>query len=131
MFLVIRLNSLTGVGLDRPNVTGPIYPATRTYSAWFNTASFQANALGTFGNAGRNLIEGPRAVNFDSGLVRTFKMPFKDTQKLVFRAEAFNTFNHTNLLSSGLHASVTAPLFGTINAANTPRILQLALKYDF
>jgi hypothetical protein len=124
-------NSLTGVGLDRPNVIGPLYPAKRTYTAWFNSASFQANALGTFGNAGRNPIEGPGEINLDAGLVRTFPMPFKETQNLVFRAEAFNIFNHTDLLSSGLHTSVTAPLFGTINAANTPRILQLALKYVF
>jgi hypothetical protein len=47
-----------------------------------------------------------------------------------FRAEAFNIFNHATT-SGGFHTAMNDPLFGTINAANDPRIIQLSLKYKF
>jgi hypothetical protein len=127
-------NSLTGVSLDRPNVVGPLYPSSRSFASWFKPSAFQANALGTFGNAGRNLIVGPDQIDLDMSLVRAFHMPFREAHKLEVRAEAFNIMNHANMNTStagSLHTSLTDPLLGTITAAADPRILQFALKYIF
>jgi hypothetical protein len=48
---------------------------------------------------------------------------------VLFRAEAFNLFNHTNL--SNPNGTETAAAFGTITGAGSGRILQFALKLEF
>ena len=124
--------SLTGVGLDRPNVVGNYQLSNADFSHWFNPAAFQANALGTFGNAGHNIMLGPKTVSVDMGLVREFTV--HEAMKLEFRGEAFNIINHANMdmsTSSSLHNSLSDPLFGSITGAADPRILQLALKFKF
>jgi hypothetical protein len=52
-----------------------------------------------------------------------------ERQRLQFRAEAFNLFNHANLGSPG--TSLNSPSFGVISTASDPRIVQLALKLIF
>jgi hypothetical protein len=52
-----------------------------------------------------------------------------DGMSALFRAEAFNVFNHTNF--SQVNNSLTSPGFGTITAAADPRIVQLGLKFVF
>jgi hypothetical protein len=47
----------------------------------------------------------------------------------LFRAEAFNVFNHTNL--NNPNGTYTAAAFGTITGAGAARILQFALKFEF
>ena len=58
-------------------------------------------------------------------------MPWSDNQKLQFRAEGLNVFNHTNFSPPG--ASLLAPgTFGDISSdVNGPREFQLGLKYSF
>ena len=127
--------SLTGVNLDRPNVVGNYQLSNASFNHWFNPGAFQANALGSFGNAGHNIMLGPKTVNFDMGLVREFGV--REAMRLEFRGEAFNVINHANMdmtiPSSGtnLHNQVSDPLFGSITGAADPRILQLALKLKF
>jgi hypothetical protein len=47
----------------------------------------------TFGNAGRNVLNNPRRLNWDAGLLKT--LPLSEAVSLQFRAEAFNLFNAT------------------------------------
>ena len=50
-----RDNSLTGIGLDRPNyVGGSLYANATDPRVFLNSAAFQQNANGTFGNLGRD-----------------------------------------------------------------------------
>ena len=62
---------------------------------WFNTAAFAFPAPGTFGNAGRNILEGPGYQNVNASLVKNTALT--ERFNLQFRAEAFNLFNHPNL----------------------------------
>ena len=127
-----RDNSLTGVGLDRPNVVGDYALSSRTFARWFNPSAFTPNTTGTFGNAGRDVILGPKTVNFDVGLVRLFTI--HEAVKLEFRGEAFNILNHANLdttVTNTIRTSLNDPAFGSITGAADPRILQLALKLLF
>jgi hypothetical protein len=120
-------NSLTGVGLDRPNVTGNPYVRDTHTLQWLKASAFTANASGTFGNAGRNSLEGPGYVDLDLALIRKFKLwEFGDLQ---FRAEAFNALNHTNFMNPV--ATINQSTFGRILTSNDPRILQLAGKFTF
>jgi len=50
--------------------------------------------------------------------------------KLVFRAEAFNIFNHAEFRPPAA-ISVLSGAFGQIGGTYAPRILQLALKVTF
>jgi hypothetical protein len=120
--------SLTGLGLDRPNVVGSAASSSQTLSQWFNTAAFQRQAAGTFGNAGRNLVRGPGAWNVDMAISRSF--PVRENIKLNVRWEMFNAFNHTRFNNPGTNLN-SATTFGIINSAQDPRIMQLAAKILF
>ena len=65
--------------------------------------------------------------NLDCGLFRNF--PIRERLKIQFRAESFNLFNHPTF--NNPNASVSASTFGTITAAGSPRVMQLALKATF
>jgi hypothetical protein len=63
-----------------------------------NPGAFAAPRGLTFGNAGRNVLNNPQRWNFDMAMQRNFGLRFLhlgDSTALLFRAEAFNVFNHT------------------------------------
>lgn len=94
---------------------------------WFNTAAYTTNALGTFGNSGRNSLIGPSYTSLNMGLHKNFA--FNEDVKLQFRFEAFNALNNVNLNLP--NATVGSSTFGRITTAQDPRILQLALRLSF
>jgi hypothetical protein len=122
-------NSLTGVGLDRPNMVAGTDPYIRNTSSrlWLNAAAFVANPIGTFGNAGAYSLEGPGYVDLDLGLSRNFRL--RESVRLEVRFEDFNSLNHANF--SNPSATLTSGQFGRITSALAPRILQFALKLTF
>ncbi|MFN7938676.1 MAG: TonB-dependent receptor [Bryobacteraceae bacterium] len=127
-----RDNSFSGVGADRADIIGnPEISGDRqrgdVINRYFNIDAFTFNAVGTFGTAGRNILRGPGNANVDTGLFK--QIAIKDTHRLQFRAEAFNLFNRVNLGQPNANRSAAA--FGRITAAGTPRVIQLALKYQF
>ena len=112
---------------DRPNVVGNADVSRRTPDRWFNTSAFAFPAFGSFGNAGRNILEGPGFKNFNASLLKTTKL--KEGLDLQFRAEAFNLFNHPNFnLPDNFLGS---PTFGQILSAQSPRHIQFGLKLLF
>ena len=148
-------NSLTSINQsnnDRPNqvlanvfATNPICNNGATPCVqWFNPAAFQPNALGTFGNLGRNAVRGPHNVTADFALSRIFKI--NERYSVQARAEAFNVFNHANfvgaispaggttypIFSNGVNPNnLSSSSFGRIPSAFDPRIIQFALKFYF
>ena len=108
----------------------------RTQATWFNTCAFVDPAAGSFGNTGRNTIEGPGYTEWDFSVFKFFK-PTERTN-LEFRAEFFNLPNHTNFLfaASGPQngnnsTALGTPQFGSLTAARAPRQIQFALKFSF
>jgi hypothetical protein len=120
-----------GAGFDRPNTTGVSpYISGGTPSRWWNVAAFTPNAPGTFGNAGRNSLIGPRIFTVDFSAHKEFRMPYRENHMLQFRLEAFNALNHP--VWGTPNANVTSSGFGTITGtAVSMRQLQMALKYSF
>ncbi len=126
-------NSFSGVGADRADYIGG--PATldsgRSHGAmitqYFNTSVFVKNALGTFGNSGKNILRAPRFFGTDVGLLKSNRITERVSTQ--FRAEFFNVFNHVNF--NGPSANLSSASFGQITSAGDPRILQLALKLQF
>jgi hypothetical protein len=125
-------NSGTVVGENpiRANYTGqPVFGAgTRTTDAWFNPAAFATPAAYTFGSAGRNTVYGPAMETMDVALVRSFAI--REMLHMEFRAEAFNSLNHSNWGTP--NRFVNTPQFGTITEASTPgREFQLSARLSF
>jgi hypothetical protein len=120
--------SILGFGAnDRPNVVGDPNTGGHSTSRWFNTAAFAFPPPGRFGNAGRNILEGPGYSNVNVSLVKNTALT--ERLNLQFRAEAFNLFNHPNFnLPDNFLGS---PTFGRITSARDPRHLQFGLKLLF
>jgi hypothetical protein len=102
----------------------------------FNTCAFADPPLGSFGNVGRNTIQGPGYRDWDCSIFKNFRTSEKTT--LEFRSEFFNVLNHTNFLfaqpgpQSGNNATILGtPQFGFETAARDARKIQFALKFSF
>jgi hypothetical protein len=94
---------------------------------WFNTAAFAMPAFGTFGNAGRNILEGPGYANVNLGVIK--HLPLGGRARLQLRAEAFNLLNRVNYdLPDGF---VGSPTFGSILSAGPPRRCQFGARVLF
>jgi hypothetical protein len=140
---------------QRPNVTGqPFYlsSATAPGGRVFNAAAFTTPSLNVQGDLQRNTLRGFGAWQEDVALRRSF--PISDNVKLLFRAEAFNVFNHPlfgdpgtndsrNLLTNqffGISSHTLADSLGgggadggfsSLYQIGSPRSLQFALKLQF
>jgi hypothetical protein len=117
---------LGGVTTNRADVVAPItYP--KTINQWFSTASFARPAALQWGNAQRNIVVGPGRNNWNMALFKAFQ--FTERAKLEFRAETFNTFNHTQWQNP--NTAVDNGNFGKITNTYSPRNLQLGAKISF
>jgi hypothetical protein len=96
-----------------------------------NPISAAANWLpmyaGTVGSRAAVRLAG--STNFDIAAAKTFQLPF-ERQRLQFRAEAFNAFNHANFLNPSLDAS-SPSTFGEYTQDAGPRVIQFGLRYEF
>jgi hypothetical protein len=126
-------NSNTGISQlgfganDRPNAIGKPVLANPTPQEWFNTAAFTTPPYGHFGNAGRNILNGPGMQAVNVSLVKN--TPIAERCDVQFRTEFFNALNHTNLnLPDNFLGS---PTFGQVVSAQDPRRIQFALKLLF
>jgi len=139
---------------SRPNVVGNPNGHPCVTGTLFNTCAFATNTVvGSFGDAGRNIIQGPGTQNWDISLFKIF--PISEQKRLEFRAEFFNAFNHydpefdnpgsfnTNIATQhGLDETALETgcangntnsncAFGFAQAAHDPRFIQFALKFYF
>jgi hypothetical protein len=112
---------------DRPHVLRDPALETPAPERWFDTTAFIRPARGTFGNAGRNIVEGPGVQTINAALVKNTSLSERAT--LQFRAEAFNLLNRTNYdQPDNFYGS---PSFGAVLSAGQPRRLQFGVKLLF
>jgi hypothetical protein len=122
---------------NRPNLVAPVtYP--NDVAQFFSTASFAydtavcATQLCSFGSAPKNAVLGPSRTNLDTSLFKDFsgiKWWNPEGATLEFRAETFNTFNHTQF--NNISTTYGSSNFGAITSAYDPRVIQLGLKFMF
>ncbi|HEV2351559.1 MAG TPA: TonB-dependent receptor [Terriglobia bacterium] len=115
--LAIRPDKVPGT-----SITGP-----KTINEWFNTSAFSAPQYGYFGNAGPGSILGPGTINFDMAVSKDFHIGEHLTSQL--RGEFFNAFNHANFNS--ISTSLGSGAFGQVTGAADPRIIEIALRFQF
>jgi len=114
----------------------------QTVTRYFNPAVFCAPpAVGDgtgFGNSGVGIVRGPGQANFDFSITKDTQI--REGQRLQFRTEFFNLFNHpqfaiptgaAGINNQTLYSSNTN-LFGVITGTSVnPRLIQFALRYQF
>ncbi len=127
-------NSRTAFGADRPDLIGdPFLDTGRSrgdlINRYFNGAAFQANAIGAFGNYGRNVLIGPGTANVDFTVNKNFPISER-LGKVQVRFEFFNLFNRPTLGTPGGSLANPAQL-GRIVSAGPGRIIQFGAKYTF
>lgn len=101
-------------------------------SSTSSAAVLPAGAVGGgtgFGNVGGGSVLGPGQVNFDMSLAKQFRV--RESQTLLFRAEFFNTFNHAQFQIPALNSSASTGFGAITGLVASPRVIQLALKYEF
>jgi hypothetical protein len=128
-------------GSLRADVTGePITLGNPSAQQWFNTAAFCspsstsgttntcANPNGTaFGDAGRNIIQGPGEVLVDMSLSKTITI--KESRALELRFQAANVFNFIDY--SSINTIVNSLQFGQVTSAAATRRVTLIARFRF
>jgi Carboxypeptidase regulatory-like domain len=127
----------TGTG-NRPNRVCDGALDNPTIDHWFDTSCFVAvaDATGTYGDAGRNIIRGPGSFNIDASLIKNTKIGHATTE---IRIEAFNVLNHPQF--GNPNTTIGNAAVGTISAmlsspscslcGTTERQVQIGLKVRF
>jgi hypothetical protein len=95
---------------------------------WLNAAAFADPAQFTRGNESRNDLHAPPFKDMDFNATKDFSV--FESLKLIFKAEMFNIFNHTNYGTPS--NTVGSNGFGQILSANGQgRLIQFGLKVQF
>jgi trimeric autotransporter adhesin len=126
-------------GSLRANITGePVSLSSPSALEWFNTAAFCAPALtstagcvnssGTsFGDAGRNIIQGPGQISLDMSLGKTITI--KESRALELRLQAANVFNFVQF--SSINTVVNSLTFGEVTSAAATRRITVIARFRF
>ena len=120
------------VGNPKANI-----PMNPTEVQVLNPSAFAVPAAYTYGNEKTNPYTSAAYFNLDMSLFRTFHVGLGESRFFEFRAEAFNLFNNVQfgVPNTSLNAPLDSagnPTFGTVNSQqNAPRVLQLALKFNY
>ena len=134
-----QLLNLGSNRVSRPNrlSNGALPAGQRSVNDWFNLNAFEELQTSpsipgfvpnqAFGNSGVGIIRAANLVTADFSLAKEFRVTERHTFQ--FRAEFFNSMNHTNL---GIPNITIGPGFGQITTTATPaRQIQFGLKYRF
>ncbi len=113
---------------NRPNVSGDV-TYTRSITEWFDTSVFSSPAVGAWGNLEKNSVTGPGQHNWNLSLFKSVLLNEARGSRLEFRAETFNTFNHTQFNAVGSNYSNAD--FGQVTSVYDPRTIQLGMKLYF
>jgi hypothetical protein len=124
---------LGGGYTNRPDIVGKMHYL-KKQSEWFDTSVFAdpipAWAGGVnqgFGNTRKDAALGPGRLDFNTSLYKTFVI--KEGISFKFRAESFNTFNHTEF--NGVSSSFGGGNFGSVTSTWDPRVLELGGQLKF
>jgi hypothetical protein len=81
----------------------------------------------SFGDAGRNVIEGPRQVTFDMNLNKIITI--KESRALELRIQAANVFNTAHFTS--INTVVNSLTYGEVTSVGSMRRITLLARFRF
>jgi hypothetical protein len=133
-------------GSLRANTTGaPVSLSNPTTLEWFDTAAFCspssqfgsstpgsgstcANPSGSsFGDAGRNIVEGPGQITFDMNLAKIITI--KESRALELRIQAANVFNTAHF--TAIDTIVNSLTYGQVTSVGNMRRITLLARFRF
>jgi hypothetical protein len=82
---VTQTGGIFGGFSQRPNVVAGVNPYCSNYSVptcQFNAAAFQVTAPGVFGNAGRNILRGPKFSQLDASIFKNTRLTERTSLQL-------------------------------------------------
>ncbi|MGA7239075.1 MAG: TonB-dependent receptor, partial [Bryobacteraceae bacterium] len=126
--LLTSITKGTGIsGQLRPEVVGPLYPATPGYA--FNIDAFSSSLipLGQYGNAGRDIITGPTQFSMSGSASRTLRLG--ERKNLDIRFDATNLLNH--FAYTGYNMTVGTTQFGLPLGAVAARSFNMTARFHF
>ncbi|HZS51148.1 MAG TPA: TonB-dependent receptor [Bryobacterales bacterium] len=136
--IITSSTSLNAPGLtNRPNQVAPVKILGNVGPGqyWFTASSFANPPALTFGNVGRNILNGPRLFNIDFSLLRRFRIT--ERVHMEFTASAFNLSNtpwfdrpDTNLQDAAFGQVTTAQGNQAVKV-NMNRSMQGSLRLTF
>jgi hypothetical protein len=109
------------------NTAGATQVERRQLINCYDPSAFPLPALFTFGNAGRNILRGPKFQSTDLSFMKNIIL--RGDTRLQIRVEMFNVFNNVNY--GNPNASIDSTAFGRITSAGSMRQLQLGGKLIF
>lgn len=126
---------ISGFSANRPNLVPDQNPNSgpKTTTAWLNASAFQRitpdpnSPVQQFGTARRNIVQRPGYADWDFSAFKNITVA--EGKEFQFRAEFFNFLNHPNFLLPD--SDISSPTFNQILVAQSPRLIQLALKFQF
>jgi len=120
------------VGLVRTDTTGNgnLPSGQRTPNLWFDITKFPVPTCYCFGNAGKNILDGPGERTADLSVRKVFDIT--ERWRLEFRAEFFNAFNHPVFAQPDTYITDGPGSAGVITSTVLPqRQIQFGLKLQF
>lgn len=121
------LGTASAVG-QRPNYTGaPLYIDGPDSTKHLNPLAFARPAPGQLGTLGKGTVRGVPINNVDFSMAKNWR--YKERYGFQFRAEFFNVLNHPNFV--GFDTDIRNSTFGTLNATQGAREIQLGIKFNF
>jgi hypothetical protein len=124
-----NFNAFAGFGTQRPNrlFNPELSSSERGTAQFFDIRAFAIAPQFTIGNSSRNPVRGPDYRNADIALIK--RSYINERMNVEFRAEVFNLTNTPPL--GAPNVVLGTPGFGSITSAGDPRVVQLALKFNF
>jgi hypothetical protein len=127
----------------------PLYPDNQTINNWFNAAAFRVPGcpdnnpvcdspanVGSFGNAGVNILSTPAMKNIDLALMKEFRLAERST--LRFQTTFSNAFNHPNfgypdpdISSPDTVGTITSTNGNYLSGSSTSRVINFSLRLQF
>ena len=145
---VTQTGGIFGGFSNRPNVVPGVDPYCSNYSVptcQFNAAAFQVVPAGSFGNAGRNILRGPKFAQVDASLFKNTRLTERTSLQL--RLEVYNLFNFANYADPsgglvcagsvgqcdafGVSTSTVGNQLGGLLGFGGPRQIQLSARFIF
>jgi hypothetical protein len=133
----------SGLAFPDRTCSGVLPSDQRSPRHWFDSTCFPTHTPTTFvdpvtgkstlinvqGNSRPNIMVGPHTNDTDFGMEKYFHIT--EGQTLQFRIEAFNVFNHPNLLGPSGNYFFNSPSGTAITRAKDARDIQIAVRYAF
>lgn len=143
-----RIGGIFGGFAFRPDVVAGVSTRCPNFSVpncQFNAAAFSDPGAGVYGNAGRNILRGPKFTQVDFSVFKNTKL--SETMSLQLRMEMFNMFNFKNYADPsgglscsgsvgacsafGVSTSTVGNQLGGLLGFGGPRQIQLSARFNF